>query len=286
MILTKTNLKQDTRIRCLLWTILLSAAWGLTQLALSGCASAQAPQPLHSKEAPHWTYEGDTGPEYWYALAPEYAIARDGKAQSPIDIITGDLIVDSEVAKPVIAYSATVFEIENNGHTIELLPAASGNYVVIDGEPYELQQFHFHAPSEHLFDGSFFDMELHLVHKNAQGNLAVLGIMLSQGEHNEILGEIFENLPQEITGEGTVKPEVEINLADLFTGNEAVYRYDGSLTTPPCTEGVKWNIVAEPVEMSIQQIDAFGALYKGNNRPVQNRYERPVYAVEGNVGGE
>jgi carbonic anhydrase len=259
---------------------------GLTQLTLSACASAQTSQPLHSEEAPHWTYEGATGPEHWYALDPEYAIARDGKAQSPIDIITGDLIVNSEVAKPVVAYSKTAFEIENNGHTIELLPSASGNHVTIDGASYELQQFHFHAPSEHLIDGSSFAMELHLVHKNAQGNLAVLGIMITQGEYNETLGEIFENLPQEITGEGAVKPEVEINLADLFTGNEGIYRYDGSLTTPPCTEGVKWSIVAEPVEMSTRQIDAFRALYRGNNRPVQNRYERPVYAVEGNIGEE
>jgi carbonic anhydrase len=241
---------------------------------------------------------------------------------------------------PVITYRETPFIIENNGHTIELVPAAAGNRISIDGYSYELQQFHFHAPSEHLIDGAAFAMELHLVHADAQGNLAVIGIMIVQGARNETLGEVFENMPprikgintagqalhqkqirnafrrdlrppaaasaasrrvlnpsfphsldharastvaislrSSITGEGVAEPQARINLADLFAGNEEMYRYEGSLTTPPCTEGVKWSVSARPITLSPRQIGAFRALYQGNNRPVQNRYDRRVYAA-------
>ena len=126
-------------------------------------------------------------------------------------------------------------------------------------------------------------MELHLVHKDLRGNLAVLGMMITVGAHNETLGKIFENLPRKIVGEGSVKREVEIDLAELFTNGGGMYRYDGSLTTPPCTEGVKWNIAIRPIEMSSAQIEAFRSLYWGNNRPVQNRYGRRIYAAAGKL---
>jgi carbonic anhydrase len=112
-----------------------------------------------------------TGPEYWYALDPSYAAAKDGKAQSPIDIVTTELTTSSSVIKPVINYRETLFEIENNGHTVELLPLAEGNSIVIDGDAYALLQFHFHLPSEHLIDGKASPMELHLVHGNDAGIL-------------------------------------------------------------------------------------------------------------------
>jgi carbonic anhydrase len=189
--------------------------------------------------------------------------------------------VDSALGAPLIAYRETRFEIKNNGHTIELTPASAGNRVVIDGGLYELRQFHFHAPSEHLVDGAPFAMELHLVHEDIQGNLAVIGILIEAGAHNETLGGIFETLPRDNTGEGAAGPEITINLADLFTSNEGMYRYEGSLTTPPCTEGVKWSILRRPIAMSPPQIDTFQALYRGNNRPVQNLYGRRVYGVNG-----
>jgi carbonic anhydrase len=273
-----------------LFRVLLPAAvLGLIYSGLSACRAgpARTTEDLLPVSAGgvHWTYEGDTGPEYWYALDPAYAIARDGKAQSPIDIVTSDLTLSSTLSKPVIAYRKTRFEVENNGHTIELLPLAADNGIILDGESYGLQQFHFHAPSEHLFDGRSFAMELHLVHKDSQGNLAVIGIMLTEGAYNETLGELFENLPQEIAEEGKERPEVEINLADLFSADGGMYRYDGSLTTPPCTEGVTWHISTEPIAMSRPQIEAFQALYQGNNRPVQNRYGRHIYTVTGQNTG-
>jgi carbonic anhydrase len=266
----------------LLPVIMLSV--GLIYLALSACAAApartnQTPPPA-SAEAPHWTYGGDTGPEYWYSLDPAYTIARDGKAQSPVDIVSPELTLKGALGKPVFKYRKTHFDVENNGHTIELVPLSGGNSITLDDESYELRQFHFHAPGEHLIDGGSFAMELHLLHTSARENTAVVGMMITPGAYNETLGGIFENLPGEITGEGKAGPEVEINLADLLTGQEGMYRYDGSLTTPPCSEGVKWSIFARPLEMSNQQIRAFEALYRGNNRPVQNRYGRHIYLVE------
>jgi carbonic anhydrase len=244
---------------------------------ITGPPRAPPPDSAHSVS---WGYEGDIGPAHWYALDPAYAIARDGKAQSPIDIDTKDAITDSALEELLIAYHKTLFEIENNGHTIELLPTATGNGITLDGEFYALRQFHFHAPSEHRIDGNAFDMELHFVHQDRRGNPAVLGLMIAEGACNKTLGKIFENAPREISVEGTSLPEIEIDLAELFSPG-GIYRYEGSLTTPPCTEGVKWNLVMEPIEMSRPQIDAFRALYQGNNRPVQNRYGRHIYAVKG-----
>jgi carbonic anhydrase len=233
-----------------------------------------------SPKAQHWSYEGDTGPAYWHTLDPSYAIARDGKAQSPIAIESVVLQVNPNLVKPLLMYQRTRFEIENNGHTIEAVPEeAQDNTIIMDGETYALQQFHFHSPSEHTIDGESFAMELHLVHKNAQGSIAVIGLMIAQGAVNETLQGIFENLPMKITSEESPHSEVEIDLSELFTLDAGMYRYDGSLTTPPCTEGVKWHIGMDPIELSAEQIQAFRALYRGNNRPLQNRYERPVYAV-------
>jgi carbonic anhydrase len=252
---------------------------GLLQIALAACAVVPArtiTEPAGGG-AVHWSYAGDTGPLYWHTLDPGYAIAGDGKAQSPIDIVTTDLTTSDAPGAPVIAYRTTLFGVKNNGHTIELTPATADNTIMLDGESYALQQFHFHSPSEHLVDGGSFAMELHLVHIDSRGRLAVVGVMITAGAYNQTLRGIFEDVPREPAGEGSV----EINLGELFTANDGMYRYDGSLTTPPCTEGVTWNIAMKPIEMSPPQIEAFRALYRGNNRPVQNRHGRPVYAAKG-----
>jgi carbonic anhydrase len=267
-----------------LWTLILPAAvLGAALGVLFACAAAPAriamPEPGSAAPA-QWSYGGDTGPAYWHALDPAYAIARDGKAQSPINIVTADLTVNDALTRPLVSYRETPFEIENNGHTIELTPLAAGNALTLDGETYELRQFHFHTPSEHRFDNAAFAMELHLVHENSRGDPAVIGVMIAEGAYNETLGDVFEDLPRETAGAGSPKREAAVNLAELFAAGGEMYRYDGSLTTPPCTEGVKWSIAVEPIAMSRPQIEAFRSLYRGNNRPVQNRYGRPVYVTK------
>ena len=218
------------------FTAMLLAEVGIVTFIFFACTASQAritETVQHTgSETPHWSYDGKTGPEHWYALDPAYAVAKDGKAQSPIDIVTTALTTSAAVNKPVINYHETLFEVENNGHTIELLPLASGNSIVIDGETYALRQFHFHLPSEHLIDGKASPMELHLVHGNDAGNLTVIGLMINEGAQNVILAKLFENLPSK-PNEGMEKPEVTVNLAGLFDTAGGAYRYDGSLTTPP-----------------------------------------------------
>jgi carbonic anhydrase len=247
--------------------------WVLLQAACTGTPG--------SKEAlRHWSYTGDTGPDYWYQLDSGYILAKEGKAQSPVDIATADLVRAEAGGKPEFHYRETGFTLENNGHTIMAVPADTGNAMILDDDRYVLQQMHFHLPGEHTVNGAAFSMEAHLVHQDAQGRIAVLGILLVPGEENPVLKELFARLPQEPEGEAYEFPD-QLNLADLFPPSREMYRYDGSLTTPPCTEGVSWYIFAQPAELSKDQVDAFRAVYSGNNRPVQNLYGRKVYLTSG-----
>jgi carbonic anhydrase len=241
-----------------------------------GCKTAEKnPEPIAAAHAErHWGYAGDVGPEFWADLNPEYALARDGKAQSPIDIVTASLTTDGAPAKPEFHYAGVPFTAENNGHTIELVPEESINGITLDAGDFALQQLHFHAPSEHTIDGVPAVMEVHLVHKAADGTIGVVGFLIKAGGENEIFKEAFANLPQ---AEGdSASLETPIDLTALLAGDPGFYRYDGSLTTPPCTEGVKWSVANTFVEFSQEQIDAFTALYSGNSRPVQALNDRPV----------
>ncbi|MDR3248183.1 MAG: carbonic anhydrase family protein [Treponema sp.] len=232
-------------------------------------------------EGRHWSYTGDTGSGYWHSLDPAWAIAKDGRAQSPVNIPAAALAPSDTMERPEFYYHATRFEIENNGHTIELTPLEADNYIIIDNGKYTLQQMHFHLPGEHTVDGKRFAMEAHLVHKNPEGAIVVIGILISGGKENPVLKETFSKLPEEITlRENSAEPAELLDLADLLPLEKGLYRYEGSLTTPPCTEGVKWAVFARPVELSDSQIKAFAAVYSGNNRPVQPLYERKVYLTD------
>jgi carbonic anhydrase len=242
-------------------------------LALFACTTVTT----ESVEASHWSYNGKTGPAYWHKLGSAYAIAKNSRAQSPIDIVSHAIKLNGAVKKPVVFYTTTPFKVENSGHTIRGTPLNAGNVIVLDGETYVLRQFQLHSPSEHMINGRSFAMELHLVHKSAAGAFAIVGIMITEGAENKALRDLFKNMPAKVTEEGSSVPEIEVNLLELFPDGGEVYRYDGSLTAPPCIEGVKWTIFARPITMSRSQIDAFKAIYTGNKRPVQKRYGRPVY---------
>jgi carbonic anhydrase len=253
----------------------------LFQGACGTAAKQEQAIPLRTGEEKHWGYTGEVGPAYWHTLDAAYSLAKDGKAQSPVNIATGDLAETDTLSKPVFHYAGIPFKMENNGHTIELVPSDQSNYITIDTVDYVLQQVHFHAPSEHQINGESFAMEAHLVHKDSQGAIAVVGILIAPGGEHEVLKEAFAKLPKEITHEeDLVALDQPIDLSALFPGNTAWYRYDGSLTTPPCTEGVKWSVSDQVMEMSQAQIDAFTAIYSGNNRPVQNLYERKISIIK------
>ena len=222
-----------------------------------------------------WSYKGETGPEHWGDINPDYAVCTNGKEQSPINIETSQVIEDEKIADLVINYKPTGFSLSNNGHTIQGNPSTLDNSFVVDNKEYKLAQFHFHTPSEHQFNGQNFDMELHFVHKDANNQLAVLGLMIKEGASNPYLEKAWNVIPTEETTED-VKLTEPIDLMSLLPKDKDSFRYNGSLTTPPCSEAVKWIVLEEPIEMSKEQIDKFREIFPDNHRPVQSLNEREV----------
>jgi len=223
----------------------------------------------------HWSYEGETGPEHWGDLSPDYVLAKTGKQQSPIDI-TGTEKGQGKAFE--LDYKPTSLSLVNNGHAIEQEYAA-GSVMTANGKSYELKQFHVHSPSEHTVEGKRFDMEVHLVHASADGELAVIGVLLNAGAENALLAGMIDRFPKEVGGE--VKDDATmVNVADLLPANLSCYTYDGSLTTPPCSEGVEWFMLANPVELSAAQLAQFQEIFKGNYRPVQPLNGRKIMLVD------
>ncbi|MDJ0660331.1 MAG: carbonic anhydrase family protein [Crocosphaera sp.] len=218
-----------------------------------------------------WGYEGENNPDRWGEISIEYETCSTGLLQSPIHLNHSNLI--REEGNIETHYQDTPLVINNNGHTIQV-DYQPGSYAIIDGQNYELKQFHFHAPSEHTLNGKKSEMELHLVHENEQGNLAVIGVFIEEGQANPTLAKIWENL-SETQGIQEVK-EKKINATNFIANNPTYFHYQGSLTTPPCSENVVWNIIKEPLEASSQQIEQFMNLYPMNARPIQEQNNRVV----------
>lgn len=219
-----------------------------------------------------WGYEGDSSPSEWAALAPEFVICGEGKAQSPIDIRDA---VETELVDIEVHYGETANNIVNNGHTIQV-DVDAGSHIVYNGITYDLLQFHFHAPSEHTIAGEAAAMEIHFVHKDRNSNnLAVVGILLNEGESaNEAYGPIIDNMPIQV---GATELDGEsIKLESLLPERRGYFTYQGSLTTPPCSEVVRWLLLDRPVALSSAQIAAYRAIYDGNARPLQPLGERDL----------
>jgi carbonic anhydrase len=224
-----------------------------------------------------WSYEGADGPEHWGDLTPEYAVCKTGKAQSPIDIRnaqTADL--------PAVRFeykSAPLKYLINNGYTIRVNYHApgSGGFLIVGSRRFQLTQFHFHRPSEELIEGKRFDMVAHLVHEDSEGKTAAVAVLLKAGKANDVVRRLWEHMPETKGNEREI-PGVEINPAGLLPRDTGYYTYEGSLSFPPCTEGVTWFVMKSPVEVSAEQIDAFAKLYPHNVRPVQPLNGRVVKA--------
>lgn len=233
---------------------------GLCLALVAGPAWANEPETTGAA----WSYEGDTGPELWGALSPEYAACSVGRSQSPVDIPANAPVV-SDVQPD---YSLAEWTMTNNGHAIQL-DIADGGGVLVGGRPFQLEQIHFHSPSEHATSGALHEMEMHLVHRDETGALAVLAVLLDEGavETDRDLESFWPDLPPE-PGE-TFTPTYPLDATMLLPGEPEVYAYPGSLTTPPCTEGVIWRVFRTPLELSASQIAAYRAIYDGTNRPTQ-----------------
>ena len=231
--------------------------------SISVCLLAVTASLFAADEAHHWTYGGQTGPSHWGDLDKENAPCKLGKEQSPIDI-KGAQKADLEPI--VFAYAPSTAEVVNNGHTIQV-NVANGGAIRIGAAEYKLVQFHFHAPSEELIDGKAHAMVAHLVHKNADGKLAVVAVEINSGKENPALKPIFEAMPAKV---GQTKPLSEgFNVASILPAGHGYYTFMGSLTTPPCSEGVRWYVLKDGVEISDGQLAAFKKLYPVNARPVQ-----------------
>ncbi len=220
----------------------------------------------------HWGYEDDGGPSQWAELAPEFVICGEGKAQSPIDILDA---VETALVDIEFHYGETANNIVNNGHTIQV-DVDEGSHIVYNGIIYELLQFHFHAPSEHTIAGEAAPMEIHFVHKDRNSNnLAVVGILLSEGDgENEAYAPIIDSMPIEAGAAGALGENIA--LENLLPESRGYYTYQGSLTTPPCSEVVRWLLLDTPVTLSAKQIAAYRAIYDGNARPLQPLGERDL----------
>jgi len=230
----------------------------INQVAISATKAVQ--KRLHSA---HWSYSGSSGPEFWGDLKDEYFMCKDGKNQSPIDL---NRFVEANLPKLKITYAGNAVSIINNGHTIKV-NTNKGNKIEIDGKTFVLKQFHFHTPSENKIDGIQYPMEAHFVHMDKDGNLAVIAIMYKEGRENRGLKKVLYQLPKE---KGHVSLLAEMfNPGDLFPRKLDYYRYSGSLTTPPCSEGVRWIVIKTPAEASKEQLDIMRKVMGKNNRPIQ-----------------
>lgn len=218
-----------------------------------------------------WSYSGDKSPKYWGHLDKGYSACTNGKEQSPVNIDIPQIIVDKHPSVK-FHYKSTTFKMNNNGHNIESIPNLPGNFIVLNGKHFELEQFHFHTPSEHTLNNKHFEMELHLVHKGTNGTV-IVGIMIKKGNQNNAASELWSHLQSLRSGE-TDKSIVK--LERLLPQQTDVLRYSGSLTTPPCTEGITWIILSRPIEMSIHQINTFRSRYRDNHRPIQRMYQRKI----------
>ena len=218
----------------------------------------------------HWDYTGSGGPDAWGKMQPEYSKCSTGSRQSPIDI-RGGIAVDLEPIK--FDYRPSSFSVLDNGHTVQV-NVEPGNSITITGRRYELVQFHFHRPSEERINGRQYDMVAHLVHKDVDGRLAVVAVLLDRGSAQAIVQSVWNNLPLEKGDE--VRAGTRIDLSQLLPEDKRYYTYMGSLTTPPCSEGVLWMVMKQPVPISEDQVSIFSRLYPMNARPIQQAEGRLI----------
>jgi carbonic anhydrase len=267
----------------------VALAWAAAfVLGAAACTSSEAPKAEPAKPSspqvatrpvaapagvPHWTYEGEEGPASWGKLSPDFGACTAGRSQSPIDIgktksaSLPELRAAFRPAELKIAHHEHHADAINNGHTIQV-NYTEGDKLTVGDATYELVQYHFHSPSEHTIRGKHSPMEMHLVHKSASGDLAVVGVLIEEGAHNAAFDPVWSNLPK-AKGVESHFEHVKVNVDDLLPKTRTTWRYDGSLTTPPCSEGVKWLVMTTPIRLSPAQIRSFTELVNGNNRPVQ-----------------
>jgi carbonic anhydrase len=238
----------------------------LKSLALS--AGSILLQPSAAR-ADAWGYTGKIKPENWGTLSPDFQACQIGTEQSPVNLPDAVDLGSKDLA---IAYQDTPLKLENNGLTLRT-DYQPGSWLYLKDQAYQLLQLHFHSPSEHQIAGKAFDMELHLVHRDQAGGLAVIGVFIEKGKENPIVQKIWDAMPNDINTSKSI-PDIKINAENLLPKNRSFYRYEGSLTTPPCSEGVEWIVMRSPITLSASQIDRFQQTFAQNARPIQPLNQR------------
>jgi carbonic anhydrase len=246
-----------------------AAAAGPTAAPSAVPRPVAVPRPA-PKPPVHWSYDGEGGPQAWGRLEPEFSTCRTGQRQSPIDI-QGGIAVELEAIR--FEYQPGAFRVLDTGHTVQVI-VAPGNFLTVGGRRYELQQFHFHRPSEERINGRQFAMSAHLVHRSDDGRLAVVAVLMDEGRGHPAVQLVWNNLPLE-KHEEQLAP-VALDPAALLPEDRRYITYMGSLTTPPCSEGVLWMVMKEPASLSPEQAAIFAKLYPMNARPVQSASGRLI----------
>lgn len=238
------------------------------------CAVAALPLTAHAAPPPHWQYSGAYGPANWAEMRKDYALCGRGQRQSPIDIVATRLQAQPRLQ---FDYRSAPLRIVNDGHTVRVR-FANGSRLLIGGHAETLQQFHFHIPGGDQVRGEAFPMAMHFLHKSRSGQLVALVVLFRLGARNEALAALLPKMPEAGQPE-RVLPDTRFNPADLLPASKAYYVYDGSLTAPPCTEGVRWIVMQQPLELSAAQLARLSELFPNNARPVQPLHGRVVTQV-------
>jgi carbonic anhydrase len=245
--------------------------------------SADSTAQAASARPAHWSYSEEGGATNWGNLSPAYALCKEGKHQSPVDIVetqvkgAGTWQLNYKSTSLNIAHTEHMDDIVDNGHTIQV-SVDEGSTLTYAGKTYHLKQFHFHTPSEHTINGQHMPMEMHMVHQSDDGALAVVGVLIKEGkEANPNFATIISNFPA-AKGESKHITDQHLELDLQMPKDNAAYHYIGSLTTPPCSENVQWLVLHDMLSLSKDQIDAFASRIGPNNRPTQPLNDRFVNA--------
>lgn len=224
----------------------------------------------NSANAANWGYEGEHGPENWGEFASE---CDSGQNQSPINIQS---VTKAKLEKLNFDYEGEVVSLLNNGHTLQT-SLEGKNTLTIDGIEFTLAQFHFHTPSENHVDSKEYPLEAHFVHTDKVGHLAVVAVFFKLGKANPDLEKLLQNIPSK---DQDIAIKVPFDTDALIPNDKEYYRFNGSLTTPPCSEGVRWFVIKETQTISTEQVKAFSKAMGNNNRPIQPLNARMILTQE------
>ena len=247
----------------------LVAASAVT-FASAGCTASDPAAP-EAHEPAHWGYSGDHGPEHWGELSEAFAACRDGRSQSPIDIVD---TIDLELPAITLAHDGSTVAVQNNGHTLQI-DVGPGSTLEVGEQTFVLEQFHVHSPSEHQIEGEQFALEVHFVHVNDRGEIVVLSVLFREGPWNSGLEKVGRKAPMKI-GE-TIPISIPLAELDIVPEERAYYRYEGSLTTPPCTEGLRWLILESSDTIARAQVERYIELIGEDARGPQPLNGRQVF---------